>query len=198
MLNKTQLKILSYLIDNSHKHLGIRELARNISCVYYLVQRNVQHLKKEKIIRLERAGKTDLIFLNSQVDLNHLIEAEEFKRENFYLQYPYLRVVLKKIISETKLCFFILLVFGSYAKNQPRKDSDLDLLVIVPQQKHAELMGRIISSVARISTVNLHETIVSEKSFHLMHKKNELNVANEAKEKHILIYGCENYYKLIS
>ena len=41
MLTKTQLKILSYLIDNKEKLAGIRELAKEISIVYYLVQRNI-------------------------------------------------------------------------------------------------------------------------------------------------------------
>lgn len=197
MLTKTQLKILAYLINNPSKYFGIRELARGISTVYYLVQRNIQQLKKEKIINLERVGKTDLIFFNPQVDSAHLIEAEIFKREIFYRKYHYLKVTLKKIIEQAKTGFFILLVFGSYAKNQSREDSDLDLLVIVPHQKQVELMGRIVSSVARTSTVKIHETIVSEKSFAIMLKKKELNVANEANENHILINGSENYYNII-
>ncbi len=73
----------------------------------------------------------------------------------------------------------------------------MDLLMIVPHQKQVELMERIVSSVARMSTFRIHETVVTEKSFVLMLKQKELNVANEAKEKHILIYGSESYYKLV-
>ncbi len=198
MLTPTQLKILAYLIDNRDEHLGVRELARKISTVYYLVHRNIQQLKKEKIINLERAGKTDLISLNRQIDSAYLIEAENFKKEHFYQKYPYLKITFKKIIAQMKSSFFILLVFGSYAKNQPREDSDLDLLVIVSHQKQVELMERVISSIARTSTFKIHETIITERAFVSLLQKKELNVVNEAKEKHILIYGSENYYKLVS
>lgn len=197
MLTKTQLKILAYLIDHKEEHFGVRELARKISTVYYLVHRNIQQLKKKKIINLVRAGKTDLVSIRQQVDSAHLIEAEEFKREHFYQKYPHLKITLKEIISQVTSSFFILLVFGSYAKNQPRKDSDLDLLVVVPDEKKVELMGRTISSVARASAFRIHEIIVTEESFALMLSKKELNVANEAKERHILIYGSENYHKLV-
>ena len=97
---------------------------------------------------------------------------------------------------QSKSSFFILIVFGSYAKEQVRKDSDLDLLVIVPNQKQAEIIEKVISSIARISPIKIHETIITEKSFALMSQKKELNVVLEAKDKHILIYGNELYYKL--
>ncbi len=195
MLTKTQLKILAYLIDNPGKLLGIRELAREISTVYYLVQRNIQQLKKKKVITLQQAGKTSLISLHLQVDSACLIEAEKFKREQFYQRYPHLKITLKKIIEQAKSCFFVLLVFGSYVQ-KPRKDSDLDLLIIAPNQKQAELMEKIVSSVSRTSLVKIHDIIITEKLFSSMLQKKELNVANEAMEKHILVYGNENYYKL--
>lgn len=196
MLTKTQLKILAYLIDNKGEPLGIRELAKRISTVYYLVQRNIQQLKKKKIILLQKAGKTSLISLHQLVDSAYLIETENFKRELFYQKYPHLKVTFKKIITSAKSCFFVVLVFGSYVK-KPRNDSDLDLLMIVPNQKQAKLIEKIVSSIARTSTIKIHETIVIEKSFVSMLQKKELNVANEAKEKHILIYGDGLYYKLL-
>jgi len=196
MLTKTQLKILAYLIGNRGKLLGIRELAREICAVYYLVQRNIQQLKNKKIITLQKAGKTSLVSLHQQIDRSYLIEAERFKKELFYKKYPHIKVILKKITEQAKSCFFILLVFGSYTK-QPRKDSDLDLLIIIPNQKQTELMEKIISSATRTSPTKIHETIITERSFISMAQKKELNVAQEANEKHILIYGSENYYKLI-
>lgn len=58
-------------------------------------------------------------------------------------------------------------------------------------------MERVIASMARTSTLKIHETIITEQSFITMLQKKELNVAKEALEKHILIYGDQLYYKLI-
>lgn len=195
MLNKTQLKILAYLLGN-HEPVGIRELAREISTTYYLVQRNVQQLKNNQVLTLRKAGKTHLVNFHPQIETFFLCEAEKFKREMFYKKYPDIKVTLKKIIKEANSCFFILLVFGSYVK-KPRKDSDLDLLVIIPGQKQIDLMERTISTIAGISTVKIDETVVTEKSFLTMLKKKELNVTQEAKRNHVLIYGDQLYYKLV-
>lgn len=196
MLTKTQLKILACLIDSQNKLFGIRELAREISTVYYLVQRNIHQLEDKGVITIQRAGKTHIVTLHTQAEPSYLIEAENFKRDSFYMKYPDIRVTLKKIIGQAESAFFILLVFGSYAK-KPGKDSDLDLLFIVPATKQIKIMENAVSSAARTSTTKIHEIIVTEKSFVSMLQKKELNVAREAKEKHIQIYGNENYYNLI-
>lgn len=196
MLTKTQLKILAYLIDNQDKLIGIRELAKEISSVYYLVQKNVHQLKNKKIINLQNAGRTNIISLAPEMDSVYLVEAERYKQELFYKKYPTIKVVLKKIIEQFKSCFFVALVFGSYVQ-QPRKDSDLDLLVIVPNEELASSMEKIISSVSRTSTLKIHDVVIDEGSFRAMLQKKELNVALEVKNKHILLYGGEVYYKLL-
>ncbi len=198
MLTKTQLKIVSYLIDNPTKLLGIRELAKEILVVYYLVQQNIVELKEKKIVTVQKAGRTSLVMINQQVDSCYLLEAERFKREMFYHRFPHLHVMLKKIIAKAHTSFFILLIFGSYAKYTSRKDSDLDLLIVVPSTSQVDEMERVLSTISGISPTVIHETIVTEKSFISMLQKKDLTVANEAKEKHILVYGEDLYYKLIT
>ena len=88
-----------------------------------------------------------------------------------------------------------MLVFGSYTKN-PRKDSDLDLLILVPDEKYSNPINNAISSVARTSPIEIHETILTEESFLSLSRKKELNVASESLNNHIIIYGSENFYKL--
>jgi hypothetical protein len=195
MLTQTQLKILAFLIDHKEKLCGIRELSKNISVAYYLVHKNIHDLKKKNIITLQRAGKTDIIRINEKATSLYLIEAENFKRDNFYRKYPDIKMILNKIIDQNPSSFFILLVFGSYTK-QPRKDSDLDLLVIAPNIKQEE-MQKTISSIGRTSIIKIHETIVDEESFASLLLKKELNVALEARNNHVIIYGDENYYKLL-
>ncbi len=199
MLTKTQLKILGYLIDNKERLVGIRELAKEISSVYYLVQKNIQQLKDMNVISLQKAGRTSIIKINEESEASYLIEAEQFKRREFYKTFPEIKVALNKIIRETSFSFFAVLVFGSYAKSPVnlRKGSDLDLLVIVPDKKYEDSIQKAISSVSRTSLIKIHEIILTEDSFKSQLSKKELNVSTEAKDKHILIYGGEDYYKII-
>ena len=196
MMNNTQLKIVAYLIDNPQKHFGIRELAKSISTVYYFVQRNVQELKQAKVITLEIAGKTSLVRLHPQANLDYVLAAETYKRKLWYQRYPTLKALLHKIIEQASSSFFVLLIFGSYV-HQPREDSDVDLLLIMPNQQQAQNMEKVIASVARISPVKIHETIITEQSFSGMLQRKGLNVAQESTGQHILIYGDQLYYKLL-
>jgi len=197
MLTKTQLKILAYVIDNPDKYFGIHDLAREIGSVYYLVHRNIQNLIKENVIRVEKAGRTNIVKLSSNVDESYLIEAEKYKKNLLFNKYPSLKVNLKKIIKESKSAFFILIVFGSYAKKKEKNDSDLDLLIIVPDSKDINIMEKTISTIARTSSTKIHETVIDKFLFKSMLNKRELNVVREAIEKHILIYGDELYYSLV-
>ena len=78
-----------------------------------------------------------------------------------------------------------------------RKDSDLDLLIVIPDAKYEEGIQKTISSVSRTSSIKIHETLLTEDSFRSQLNKKELNVAAEAMDKHIIIYNGENYYNLI-
>ena len=110
-----------------------------------------------------------------------------------------IEVILKKIITELQSPFFILIVFGSYAKSAKlSKNSDLDLLIIVPDEKYIDKTEKTVYSLSRTSPIKIHEMTMTEKSFNNLIKEKELNVAAEAVDKHILIYGGENYHKLMS
>lgn len=190
----TQLKIMAHLLDNDSTALGIRELARAIGSAYYLVQRNVRQLKEKSIITLTKAGRTHIISLNREAS-QAIIEAERYKRQRFYKNYPQLKTVLAKIIDTAGSCFFALLVFGSYTAT-PRKGSDLDLLIIVPDERHADEMERAVTSAARTSQAKIHQTIVTEDGFREMLLTKGLTVAREADARHVIIYGDDQYHKL--
>lgn len=190
----TQLKIMAHLLDNDSTALGIRELARAIGSAYYLVQRNVRQLKEKSIITLTKAGRTHIISLNREAS-QAIIEAERYKRQRFYKNYPQLKTILAKIIDSAGSCFFALLVFGSYTAT-PRKGSDLDLLIIVPDERHADEMERAVTSAARTSPAKIHQTIVTEDGFKEMLLTKGLTVAREADARHVIIYGDDQYHKL--
>lgn len=194
MYTNTQLKIMAHLLDNDSTALGIRELARAIGSAYYLVQRNIQQLKEKAIITLKKAGRTHIVHLNREAR-EAIIGAERYKRQRFTKRYPALKTLLGKIIDNAESCFFTLLVFGSYT-TAPRKGSDLDLLIIVPDEKHADAMERTVSTAARTSPVKLHDTIVTEDGFKKMLSKKNLTVAREADARHVIIYGDDQYHKL--
>lgn len=196
MATKTQLRVLAHLLDNTDRLEGIRELARETRTAYCLANRTVHRLESQGAVELRKAGSTKVITLSPQADPAMLAEAERHKREGFYSSHPGLRPVLQKIIAGQQSIFFVLLVFGSYAKGSQRKDSDLDLLAIVPDESGARQMEAAIRSAARTSPHTLHETVVTEAGHRKMLGERGMNVALEAKRRHIVIYGDEQYHRM--
>ena len=196
MTTKTQLKVLAHLLDNTDRLEGIRELARETGTAYCLANRTVHRMERQGTIDLRKAGNTKVITLSRQADPATLIEAERHKREEFYSSHPDFKPVLQKIIAGQQSSFFVLLVFGSYAKGSQRKSSDVDLLAIVPDERSVGPIEAAIRSAARTSLHALHETVVTEDDYRKMLKDTGLNVALEAKRRHIVIYGDELYYRM--
>ncbi|MBI4453328.1 nucleotidyltransferase domain-containing protein [Candidatus Woesearchaeota archaeon] len=196
MLINTQLKILTHLIDNKEQLVGIRELSKKIGVVYYLVQQNVHKLKGKNILTIKKAGKTSVVQISPLINIKYLVKAEEYKKEVFLARNPKIRVIINDIIKESKTKFFSLVIFGSYAKGAQRKNSDLDILVIMPNKKDINTMEKTINNIKHISPVPIHDIIVDEKSFNEMKNMDELNVATEVIKRHVVIYGAEIFCRL--
>ena len=119
MLTKTQLKIISYLLDNQEKPLGIRELGREISTVYYLVQRNIQQLQKRKIIS-QFSQYLSLKKLKNLKELDLMNLWERMKSLKKIIQVIYLRCLIKikstfwSIFLKSFKCSFILLKYFDF------------------------------------------------------------------------------------
>ena len=86
---------------------------------------------------------------------------------------------------------FILLLFGSYAKGKEKKGSDIDLLLISDDPKPVEAQIRLIP-------LDIHLTHITYDSFTKMLKSKEFTVVSEAQKNNILLFGIEDYYRLIN
>ena len=95
---------------------------------------------------------------------------------------------------KSKCC--IILIFGSYAKNTQTKNSDIDLMFIVPDGME-ELFEKDVHRVARSLPLPIHPLVFSEKQFLEMTHAHESNVGQEALKNNIILYGIETYYEMI-
>ena len=196
MVTITQNKILTLLLDNPEKHLSIRGIARELGKSYALVYNNIEDLRREGIIVKMKAPPAQLITINEFTPVHILIDIEIKKKNKLLKQYPWTKVMLDDIHSNAEQLFFILLIFGSYAKGTQTKKSDIDILIITPTKDEIK---DIENSVKRVYTkVSKNLVIVDVKDFMEMLKNTEeLNVSNEARKHHIILYGTEQYYQII-
>ncbi len=192
MTTKTQLRIIELLLS-TETPLSIREISRRLSQSYPLVYNNIQELHRNKILLKQEVPPAQIITLNPLADLQVLIAAENLKKENFLCKHKWVKLFLTDFQTFSSTSYFSVIVFGSYAKGKEHKSSDLDLLLITPDNVFST---EVNSALARCYTkAKKHIVIVTEREFsEMLAKPLELNVGNEVIKNHIILYGAEQYY----
>ena len=182
-------KILKHLIANREKTFSINEISKILKIDYKLIHTNIHKLEKENAIKIEDFGNTKRCsfdnFFNEDV---YIVEKERakdlLKNKNFLVMYNN----LKKINSQ-----FMLLMFGSQVKGTATKHSDIDLLIISNESEVKKVDQQL-----DLLPYKIHLTPVNYDGFIQMLKSKEFTVVSEAIKNNIILFGIEDYYKLLS
>lgn len=196
MLTRTQEQILVFLLSNPEEQLTIRGIAKRLGKSYTLVYNNISDLERKNIIRKQNVPPAQIITLNEFAPTNIFIDIELNRKRELLQRYPWMHVMLEDILMSIKNLFFILVVFGSYAKGTQTAKSDIDLLIIVPDKKDI----REIEDCVRKAYTKVKKglNIVDVDDFkEMILNPNALNIGNEAKKYHVILYGVEQYYQLL-
>lgn len=191
MENKHNVKILQFLLSNKKKDFTIREIAKETSMDYKAAYITLQELIEDGTVYAKKAGQSTLCSINTKTFNTIIFKAEDarkkelLKNKNIASLYSYFK--------DIKIPFFILLVFGSYAKKQERRKSDIDLLLITDR----EAIKKEIHEKIKLIPLDIHLIDFSAKEFLSMLKTTEFTVGKEAFYNNIILFGIEDYYRLI-
>lgn len=183
--------ILKFLLSYKTDEFTIRSISRNISVDYKTVHGIMQDLIKANLVRAKKIGQTVLCGINSKEFNADVFRAETLRREellknkDFFSLYSYFKDLTEP--------FFILLLFGSYARGKNRKGSDIDLMLITDNE---DTKKKIKSKITLIP-LEIHLITFSSPEFSSMLKTTEFNVGREAFYNNIILYGIEDYYRMI-
>lgn len=196
MFTKTQEKILSYLLGHSDKPCTIRALAKWTGVSYPLCYHNIQELLRRKILAVKAVPPAHIISLHEQIPQDVLVFLEIKRTRSFIKKHRWIELLQKDILRYANNFFCVIIIFGSYAKGKETKLSDLDLLLIVPSKQDVNLFEN--AAQQSYTKVKKHCIVVTMEDFITMLSKSEqFNVGNEARKHHILLYGAEQYYKIL-
>ena len=194
MTTKTQEHILQLLLSRSEEQWSIRKIARALEKSYTLTYHNIQALLKEEVLESHSLPPAHMIQIKEDAPANILIETERKRAEAFLEKYGWMRLYLNDILKTAKP-FFIMIIFGSYAKGIETKNSDIDILFIVPVKENIASMEhteqaytKVKKSIITLDVQNFSEMIKNPKV---------LNVGNEARKYHIILHGAEQYYHIL-
>lgn len=196
MLTKTQEQILVFLLSNPEEQLTIRGIAKRLDKSYTLVYNNIADLKKRNIIRKQDVPPGQIIKLNEFAPTDIFVDIEFKRKKDFLKKYPWIQIMLEDLLASSENLFFVIIVFGSYAKGTQTTKSDLDLLIIVQDKKEIKGIENVIQKVYIKVKKSLNFVDINDFK-EMIQNTNELNIGNEARKYHIILYGVEEYYQLL-
>ncbi len=166
--------VLGLLRNENH----IRGLAKILGINHMSVRRKLSDLFNENVVDYKKEGKNKNYFLKKTIEAKtYIFMSEEYKLLKTLKRYPGLRRIIENIQKNNKIKLAIL--FGSYAKGNAKKESDVDIFVDSVSRdlkKELELFDRRISiKIGRYEKQNI--------------------LIKEIKKNHVIIKGVQKYYE---
>lgn len=108
-------------------------------------------------------------------------------------------LLVDKIINSIskKTVFFTLLVTGSYATSTQRKESDVDIIIIVDKEENKKEIKPYITEVTRLDPIKVDLHLFTKEEYYTMLINDQENFGKESFRKHLLFYGIDAYYQII-
>lgn len=183
LLNKKDLDILGeFARDYSGKIYG-RDIAKKLRINQKTVSNILSMLEKEHILKFSQEGRNKYYFLNRfNPNAKEVIKMMEISRKiKFIERNNKLTELFNKLEERAK---GIMIIFGSYAKNENTEKSDLDIFVI----------GNIreVEDLEKLYNIKINIVKSSKEDF----DKNE-NIIKEVIKNHIILKGVEEVVELI-
>jgi len=200
--------ILRVMHPNFEKWFYTRELASLAKVSTWVVSREFSRLVKKGVIREKREGQQKYYALNianpKTRALCQLFESE--RREELYKSNRRLSWALEefsKRVFDSMPQVQCLVLFGSAARGEMMKTSDVDILVVVPnlpQESFNELMryiDRLAREVAAVYPLSLAPITMTAKDFEAALREKR-RIAQDVLRDGLIFFGEDRYLMLLS
>ncbi len=179
----TQIKInykYEILLLLLKKEMHQRELSKQLKTSLTRVQSALKELENMNAVDYKEIGRNHIYFIKRNlVSKSLILNAENYKLIKLLRKYPHLETIFMQIIEKCRKG--MILLFGSYAKGNEKKDSDIDIYINTTNQRIKKEIQRIYDSLSiKIGKFNLRSFLIKE-----------------IIKNHIIIKGGEEYYESI-
>ena len=189
MLTKQQLNIFGVFKKDLFASLTFKQIKEESKQKSNnIVQIALKEFKEQNLVKTAITGDvtTYSLNINNNLPLSYLnlINDLEIQRRKFPKEI--LSEIQKRISKQTN--FFILILFGSYAKNKATEKSDLDIAVIIESEQTKKEVTPLIETVKRreIKPIDYHSFTRNE--FLEMLRADIENVGKQIYKKSIIYY----------
>ena len=187
--HKTKIGILRILCKESSGLTG-RQLAKLLGVSPTTVNKFLNSLKEDGIIKATAAGRAYLYMLNTDSYITKALVKPFFEKERSIL--PAVTAIIKKAISRSKAATETVAIFGSVARRREGPKSDIDLVVVLDnvadKEKVENSLDLIADTVARDFQTAIVPYILSADQFRRRYKDN-VSIIKDILSAYILVQG---------
>lgn len=152
-------------------------------------------LKKEEVLLEQKIGKSGLLTLNLDNDLTFYYIALCNNKRILPLVKLALEDLKKEIIEETS--FYSIVIFGSYAKDEQKKDSDLDIAIFIEAFEKKKQLEASINNAKLKSVIEMDVHVISKAEMIEMLVIKEENLGKQIARKHLAAHNHRIFYDIL-
>ena len=194
MLKKIELRILEFLFEDLTTGYSMLQISKKLRISYPLTYNTIKFLVSKRIVSSEASGKSIIIKINLQEIKKEHVYAEESRRDKLLEKQHKIKSIIEKLKKLNQI-HFICVLFGSYAKQKAKPESDIDLLFIIPEEYYYERFDTNVKTLLTASNVDIN--ITPEKGlFEMWNTPKKFNVGNELLKGHITLTNTESFLEL--
>ncbi len=175
--NNIEMELVLALLGGEN-HL--RGLSKALEEPPVTVSRRLKALVGENVLDYRTEGRNKVFFIRKGLQTkSYVLNAERYKLVKLVKAYPELGVIVEDVLRKCKVGMVIL--FGSYARFEARKDSDIDIYIETADRKAKEEAESAHSKVsAKIGEFDP-----------------ESNLIREIIKNHVILRGAEEFYEKV-
>ncbi len=160
-INERILEIIELYLDDYGKKIHGREISRRLKANQRTTLQHINRLVKINVLNTNIVGKAKQYTINKEnpIAKEYLKQAEIFKKMKLLAR----KFIIHKLLKEIKPENTPMILFGSYAKETERKDSDIDLLLI--KDKHEKKIMKKIKEFEKRQNKKIQVQRMTEKYF---------------------------------
>ena len=198
MLTKEQFNILSVFKKDIFASLTFKQIKQQSrQKSNNIVQIALKEFQKQDIVKTKETGDvtTYSLNLNNNLTLSYLNLINESEISKNKMPKNILEDIKNRIFRYTEL--FILIIFGSYAKSEATKKSDLDVAVIVESEQTKKGIAPYLETINRRDITPNDCHIITRSDFLEILRADFENVGKQIFKSSIVYYGYIPYCNLI-
>ena len=191
---ETKLKII-WELEKRYEGIHFREISRLVKSGLPNIKRFLDKFEKEGVVR--KVNEANLVKFKLKESQKTLAYLKQLNTERYLLLPVKVQDAVNEFLNELEIKPLIFLIFGSYAKGNHTKDSDIDILLIFQKVEGDKDIENTAKKVSMRTNTKINPVYLDYKNFERNFLDKEHDFSREIRRNVIVIHGIENYYHLL-